>query len=382
MTAIAFSTVALVCYVALAFLTICRGVKKKTNQAFMLYLAATAFGQFAALMVSFGNSAESALFWYKLMAAGSGAYFLFHLFFILVFLGVERQHYLFYAGCLVYLCLLVFSGTSLVIEGVSRSEATGLYIPHFGPLTPIVVATPCFLLFYGIYSLIRAYRKTRSDQQRNRIRYLLLGAGIVTMGASTNVSATLRAYPIDIASNVVNACLIAYAILRYQLLEIKVIVRKSLLYSVPTVIIGVFYFSMILLAVHVLHTFAGYQVLIFSLLMAAIAAMFAQPLRNKAQFCIDRFFLREEYDSQSMLQRLSRTAASVLDLDQLTNMILDEITTTIHIRRAAIFLRQEESQELRVTAQKGWSRNVSLRLRKGHPIVDWLSSHPMCPEYV
>jgi HD-GYP domain-containing protein (c-di-GMP phosphodiesterase class II) len=59
-------------------------------------------------------------------------------------------------------------------------------------------------------------------------------------------------------------------------------------------------------------------------------------------------------------------------------MILDEVTTTMHIERAAFFLKQDESGELRLMAQRGLDQNADLRLRKDQPIVDWLSSH----EYV
>ena len=185
----------------------------------------------------------------------------------------------------------------------------------------------------------------------------------------------LGAYPIDIAANVINALLLAYAIFRYQLLDITVVVRKGLLYSIPTAIIGAGYFLVVSLAVNLFHIVTGYQVLLLSLAMAAVAAIAVQPLRDKVQSWIDRLFFREKYDSSLMLQRLSGAAASVLNLDRLTNMILDEITTTMHIERAAFFLKQDESGESRLVAQRGLAQNADLRLRKGHPIVEWLSSH-------
>jgi C4-dicarboxylate-specific signal transduction histidine kinase len=106
-----------------------------------------------------------------------------------------------------------------------------------------------------------------------------------------------------------------------------------------------------------------------------MTAVVAQPLRDRAQLAIDRLFFREKYDSSLMLQRLSHTAASVLDLDRLTGMILDEVTTTIHIERAAFFLRREESGEFHLMAQRGGDQNANLRLRKDHTIVDWLTNH-------
>ena len=77
--AIAFSTIALACYIALGVVTIRQRARGKTNQAFVLYLAAMAFWQFTALMVSFSKSAASALLWYRLMTTGLAGQFIFHL---------------------------------------------------------------------------------------------------------------------------------------------------------------------------------------------------------------------------------------------------------------------------------------------------------------
>ena len=78
-----------------------------------------------------------------------------------------------------------------------------------------------------------------------------------------------------------------------------------------------------------------------TLVLAGLTALLVQPLRDKVQFWIDRLFFREKYDSSLMLQRLSRTAASVLDLGKLTEIILDDVTQTMHIASGAFFIEQK-----------------------------------------
>jgi signal transduction histidine kinase len=373
--AIAFSSVALACYVALVLVTFRQGGKKRPNQVFVLYLAAMAFWQFTALMVSLAHNATAALWWYRVMTAGIGGQFIFYLLFVLVFLGAERPQGLLYAGWFIFAALMVVSGTGLVIESVSVSEATGLHVPQFGPLVPVVGIGSYLFLGYGIYSLVRAYRSTRSSLQRNRIKYLLFGAGVIAVGSFSNLVPALRAYPIDVAANVANAFLITYAILRHQLLDVTVVVRKGLLYSVPTVIIGAGYFLVISLVTRLFTAFAGPQIFVLSLVVAVIAAVVFQPLRDRAQRWVDRLFFREKYDSSLMLQRLSSTTASVLDLGRLTDMILEEVITTVHLERAAFFLREETGGEFRLMAQKGLDSSAGLRLGNDHPIVEWFSVH-------
>ena len=156
----------------------------------------------------------------------------------------------------------------------------------------------------------------------------------------------LGKYPIDIAGNSITAMLISYAILRHQLLEIKVIVRKSILYSVPTIIIGTIYFLVISLAFSLISTYSEIEIFGLSLLVAILTALVAQPFRDKAQSIIDRLFFREKYDSRLMLQRLSSRTALVLDLEQVTNMILKDLTETLHINNAAFFLKEVKGLDI------------------------------------
>jgi len=177
---------------------------------------------------------------------------------------------------------------------------------------------------------------------------------------------------VDVAANIINGLCIAYAIYRYQLLNIRLVLRKGLLYSIPSAIIGFAYFLVTFGAVGLFHLVAGYQ-LVLSLVIGALTAVAVEPLRSRVQSWVDRVFFREQYDYGLMLQDLSGTSASVLDQDQLTGMILDAVVGTMHIAGAAFLLKQEESGELRLVAQRGLDESADVRLRKDHPIVEWLT---------
>jgi two-component sensor histidine kinase len=378
MIRLSIPALALACYFALIVLIIFRrGVRGKVSQIFILYVATMAAWQFGGLMLTLAGDAESALPWMVLMLTTGFVSYSLYYFFIQVFLRTRMPKIVSYIACLSPLIVLLSTLYDLrfLFPVVYQDEYTGLYVPQFGPILYISAVSAYFIIGYAVFHLVQAYREARTGFQRNRLKYLLLGIGLVLVGNLINFVPLLKGYPIDIAANLVNALLIAYAILRYQLLDITLVIRKGLLYSIPTAIIGIAYFLLISLAVRLFHTLAGLQIFLLSLVVAAMAAVVAQPLRDKAQSWVDRLFFREKYDSRLMLQRLSGAAASILDLDRLTGMILDEVTTAMHIERAAFFLKQDESGESRLMAQKGLDQNADLRLRKDHPIVDWLSSH-------
>jgi PAS domain S-box-containing protein len=221
----------------------------------------------------------------------------------------------------------------------------------------------------------RARARTDDHNQRRRLVYFAISNVLLVVGGLSNLSTELRPIPTDILFDVMAALVMAYAIYRYRLLDLTFVVRQGLLYSIPTVIVGTAYFLIVYLTVSLFHLVTGYQVLLLSLGMAAVTALAFQPLRDKLQSWIDKFFFREKYDSSLMLQKLSQMAASVLDLDKLTSMILDEVTTVMHISKAALFLKRERGGLYRRMAQRGIDLDVDLKLAEGHPIVQWLSRH-------
>ena len=70
-----------------------------------------------------------------------------------------------------------------------------------------------------------------------------------------------------------------------------------------------------------------------------------------------------------MLQRLSSSTASVLDLDKLTDLILEEITSTMHIIRAAFFLKREGCGDFEVVSHRGLDGQTQIKLRAKNPLV-------------
>jgi len=369
---LAIPLIALVCYSILLGITAKHGLKKAVNRFFALYLLSILVWSFGAVMMYVDP--QNALLWNKVMLSGLVGMPVAFFGFVRAFMAVEGQVWWLYLGYASYIVLLLLNARGYLTEYVYFTEE-GLIRYQFGPAVPLLEVCSAFFLGFAALMLVQRYRQTRDAVERNRIRYALLGISAVVLGTATNLIPTLGAYPIDIGANVINALLLAYAISRYQLLDITIVIRKGMLYTIPTAVIGTIYFLIVYLIVKLFHTITEYQILLLSLVVAAVTAVAVQPLRDRVQSWLDKLFFREKYDSALMLQRLSRTVASILDLGRLTGMILDEVTATMHIARAAFFLQQEENGEFRLAAQRGLATDADLRLRKGDPIADWLSGH-------
>ena len=67
---------------------------------------------------------------------------------------------------------------------------------------------------------MKEYRSNRDVIQRNRLLYLIIASMFLPLASITALS-DLGQYPFDVAANGFAALIIAYAILRYQLLDMR-----------------------------------------------------------------------------------------------------------------------------------------------------------------
>jgi signal transduction histidine kinase len=364
--------------VALTYITAKRGLRIRVNRLFSLYLITMVLWQVASLMVSLSGSPSDARFWYRFMVASVAAQSFIYVLFTRAFLHKRQKRGLTLAGgtYLVATFATVAIDTPYFIRDVHREDVANLFVPHFGPLLPAIAGPAYVLLGYAGFLLLRAHTRARTELERNRLNYLLLGLSLVVLGTVANLNPPWRAYPIEVLANIANAILIAYAIFRYQLLDVAVVIRKGLPYSLSTAAIATLYFLFVFVAERLLRIVVGYQLLLLSLVVAAVAAVAVRPLQERAQLWVDRLFFREKYDAQQMLQELSRMAVSILDIDSLTSLLLNRLTSTMYIEEAHVALRRTESGDFWLAAgEDPVALNGQPVLRSDNPIAKWMVRH-------
>ena len=284
--------------------------KTRMQKIFQIYLFAMFFWSVSAFMTLSGWVEVS--LWFRIMTIAPILMTIAVFYFVEALFGLRRNWaplVFIYGVLLIPLSLF----TPLLIKEAALEGGRLNY--EFGPLL-IFVALPGYSLnFFNLAELANGYIRTSDITQRNRFRYLILALSITVLATFINFT-ELGKYPIDIAANTISAMLIAYAILRHKLLDIQIVVRLGLLYSITTAILGLVYFLVMTLTLNVVETFSGGRIFLLSAIVAFLTAVIISPLRETAQSWIDRLFYRERYDASLMLQRLSQTTASLLDLDK------------------------------------------------------------------
>ena len=372
--ALPLSLVALVCYAALLALVFRRGLRGRVNQLFALFLAAMLLWQVAYIIVSLSRTEEIALTGYRISTAAVTAEFVLFCFFVRALARIRERPALILIGVVIWLggTLAALTDKGHFLIGIRRDPATDLFVPEYGPFIALTAVSTIGFLGLGLISLTRSLKQAATEQERNRLRYLLLAILIILLGASANVTPALVGYPIDVLGNIIAASLLSYAILRYQLLDITVVVRRGLAYTMLTAAIAISYLLGILLFEYLSRSAVGSRAFLIPVLLAILATVILRPLREKALAWVDRFIFRQRYNSALMLRELSRRTAAVIDLETLGNILLSEICRGMRLHHAALFLRREGTGDFVIATQQGLDGMSGLRLGQDHPVVQWL----------
>lgn len=212
-------------------------------------------------------------------------------------------------------------------------------------------AVAAIFLLGTLIAIIWQYRTSQSWSERVKIRWAIYGASI--SGSLGLIFWIIM--PVVVGFTPLNANLLgllmllfpvtlAIAIYRYQLFDIDVIIRRTFLYAVLTIILGLFYLGSVVLLQGVFTTLGSQQspfAIVISTLL--IAALF-NPLRIRIQDAIDRRFYRQKYDAQKALLAFSESLRNQVDMDVLEAQLLTTVERTIQPDRVSLLLLEVDNR--------------------------------------
>ncbi len=134
---------------------------------------------------------------------------------------------------------------------------------------------------------------------------------------------------------------IGFAVFRYRLYEIDVIIRRTLVYSTLIGSLAVVYLGGVYLLGDALQRLTGQSgALAVTVSTLAVAAAF-QPLRSRIQLAVDHRFYRTKYDASLTLDAFSGRLRQQIDLDALQAEVLAVVTDTLGPSQATLWFRSD-----------------------------------------
>ncbi len=218
-------------------------------------------------------------------------------------------------------------------------------------------------LVLGLLALLASLLRAQEGRERRQIATVFIGTvvGITPFLVLGVMVPSLLRNDRFIFWGVVPLILVpitfGYAIVRFHFFDIRIIIRKSLLYTLATAVVAGIYGLGIAASTLLFSGSSPY----FPLLLAlAILAIF-DPLRRRLQEPVDRFFFREVYDARRAVEEVSGAVVREFSIEGLETLLATRLSEIMHLEWAALYYPEGKRLVSR-TAPEGVDRELPTRL--------------------
>ena len=231
-------------------------------------------------------------------------------------------------------------------------NAARLFLNWQGMLPPFVSVvisyTPVVFFIFGLLIFIVTYFTRVDPARRKQIRPILIGVMTVILtvvyanilrASNQFVLFTTPALLLPVMLVVLLPFTLGYSIFKYRLMDIDLVIKRSLLYALVTgMLAGLYLLLVYLISSAMTYALGTEENQIGNLFAFVILAFAFDPMKRKAQDWIDRFFYQERYNYQRALLEFSQELPSKMHLDDILKSIISTISTTMHVEKMAVVL--------------------------------------------
>jgi len=254
------------------------------------------------------------------------------------FRGVRPALWMLYAGALI---LVLLQHSPWYIQSITVMPDAPPQVDY----GPVMLAYLGLILLSMAFSFTNLFGKLWESTgiHRRQIEHVLISIFASTVLASlTNVlGPLLNIQHLELYGPCFMVLLmggLAYAMVRYQLLDIWHVISRTSLYAVMTAAV-ILIFLGVVSGVHYAFSAPGQPADILTTTFAAlIVVLLIQPLKERVQLRIDRLVLHRRYDSEALLERISQRCARFVQLPELLEGVARELQQTIGLQPVRVLL--------------------------------------------
>jgi hypothetical protein len=212
------------------------------------------------------------------------------------------------------------------------------------PLLPL-----CMLA--SALSLLLRYRRS-GGEVREQIKWIAFAASFMVLAYLSTFVSQFIGDP-ELLFSVVDLSFagvpvaIGFAVLKYRLYDIDLVINRTLVYGSLTAALALVYFGGVATTQAIFRALTGQErqaqlAIVVSTLV--IAALF-HPLRRRIQAFIDRRFYRRKYDARKTLEAFSAKLRDETDLDALNGELVSVVRETMQPTHVSVWLRPDTTSK-------------------------------------
>ena len=279
---------------------------------------------------------------------------------------VERRPWIIWVVYLPAVALLYVSLTGEVAFFSNLPWGDRLFIGTASFLDRIVPAHIAAMSLLAFMSFVNVHRTARSITVKKQTKWIVWGTGSGTLPFALfyaipylfGVTPSL-AMDLSVGALALIPLSFAYAIVKYRLMDVEVLFKRGMVFTLATAVVGGLYLAMFLIGAN--YMVGDEHSTILALLSAIVIVLLFTPIKSRIQNAIDRLFYRERYDYRRALLAFSRDLNAHLDLDHLSSRLVERVGDTFEVEKVALLVPSMDG----------------LRVQAGHGLTDheWRSVH-------
>ena len=233
-----------------------------------------------------------------------------------------------------------FTFTKVALVNNFPNPTPGIGMPFFVIFVALTIGSSIFILFKKI--------KNSSGIERHQLKLIILGVismpGLILF---TNVIPILvfrsnLLVPLTPLLTLSFLSITAYAIVRHRFLDIRLVIARSVSYSMLIVFFGVLYAFLFatLASIFTIQNIEAETVTI-SAILALLMAFSFQTVKRVIEKYTDHYLYRDRYSTSGLLYDLTLIMASTLKFEDLSHEFLKTLITQMRVETGAIILADE-----------------------------------------
>lgn len=352
--------------------------KKPKNISFFLLTISIAFWSLFYFLWQICDNYESALFLTRVLSVGSTFIPIFYLQWVLLMLDLfkdKKRLAILFFGYLITVFFLFFSFSNLFVKDVVPELGFDFW-PKPGPIyTSYLILSYIGLIGYALFELIKGYCQ-KQGIIRYQIKYIILATVISFVGGATNFF-LWYGIPILPIGNILVALytiILFYAMVKYRLMDIRIVVRKFVIFiGASGVVYGAYY-----LVTWFYNKFFGGIYTNGSYLTGLIVAPFFVAIFSFLTKYIKKFANKylffSLYNYQEAINKLAGELNKSIDLNNIVDSIVGTIKKTMQLNRAGILLVEESERGVRYKIVKviGFNEKNGISLVQDSFLTEYL----------
>jgi signal transduction histidine kinase len=292
---------------------------EKYHKLFGLHSLAVFWWSFCTAWLIISNNHSTALFWGRIVDIGGFLISVFFLHFTISFLEIKNKGWLIRFAYIFSIPFLILLPTKYgIADVVPKFYVKYYHVP--GLIAHLGVVFFCILVSYAFWKISESYKKS-TGERRKQLKYLFWSMLLGFSGGCSNFflmyGINFTPLPFVTYMGALYPGIATYAILRHHLLDINIVVKKTVVYSILVTLITVSYFILTYIAEFLFRGFVGYKSILLTIGFLIVFTLLFQPLKNIVQSFIDKYFFKgsqaaladELQKAQEELKRTERLKA-------------------------------------------------------------------------